>query len=360
MLYLGQFHVPDPFIAMVIGDSKIAVLNALEFGRGIRESEFDEVLALEGYQDKAARRWPNRTPGPAEVIAALAAERKVKSFLVPEDFPGGLAAKLTELGLKLSFAEGPLFPAREFKTKREAAAIREGNRCAALGIAAAEKLIRGSSIRGGKLFHKGEPLTSERLRFAIEVACLEAGALSLNTIAAGGDQACDPHCAGTGPLRANELIIVDVFPRVIKTGYHGDMTRTFLKGRASEAQRELVAAVKTAHANAICSVRDGANGLAIHRAVIAEFESKGYYTKRTKTGAVGFFHGTGHGLGLDVHELPKIRPVDYLLLKDAVVTVEPGLYYPGLGGCRIEDVVQVTKAKARLLSDYPYEWEFRG
>ena len=206
----------------------------------------------------------------------------------------------------------------------------------------------------------GKVLTSERLKFAIEVACLEAGALSLNTIAAGGDQACDPHCRGTGPLRANELIIVDVFPRVQKTGYHGDMTRTFLRGRATEAQQALVAAVRIAQAKAILDVRAGVNGRDVHRGVVAEFEERGFHTTRGATGSVGFFHGTGHGLGLAVHESPILSgAVDSILRRGAVVTVEPGLYYPGLGACRIEDVVQVCAGAPKLLSEYHYEWELR-
>jgi Xaa-Pro aminopeptidase len=94
--------------------------------------------------------------------------------------------------------------------------------------------------------------------------------------------------------------------------------------------------------------------------VVAEFERRGYETKCTARGSVGFFHGTGHGLGLAVHEPPRMNAtVDRKLLRGSVVTVEPGLYYPGLGACRIEDVVQVTAGQPRLLSDYHYEWELR-
>lgn len=361
MLYFGGFHAPDPFIALEAAGKKIAVLNALEFGRGKKESAFDELLPLETYHEKARKRWPELgAPGPAEVIAVLAAERRQKIFTIPEDFPAALASQLHAHGLKLVFPEGPLFPERVIKNAREAAAIREGNRCAALGIAAAERLLRQSKIKQGRLFLKGEPLTSEKLKFAIEVACLEAGALSLNTIAAGGDQACDPHCRGSGPLRANELIIVDVFPRVISTGYHGDMTRTFLKGRASDAQHALVEAVRAAQLGALKAVKAGVNGRDVHRGVVAEFDKRGYKTVRSDKGSTGFFHGTGHGLGLAVHELPRLSgAIDSVLPKGSVVTVEPGLYYPGLGACRIEDVVQVTGGKAKMLSDYSYTWELR-
>jgi Xaa-Pro aminopeptidase len=359
MLYLGRIQVPDAFVAFVARGKKYAVLGALELGRARKESAFDKVLPLETYLQRARKRWPDRKPGPAEVVALVAAEFRVKNFYIPDDFPAGLATRISQLGVGLTIVTDAIFPEREVKTPREIAAIREGNRCSAAGLAAAERLLRASKIKGRQLLHDGKPLTSECLRRAIEVACLEAGSLSHGTIAAGGDQACDPHCVGHGPLRANELIVVDVFPRVQTTGYHGDMTRTFLRGHASDAQRALVEAVRAAQFGAMQSIRAGVNGRDIHHGVIAEFEQRGYATKHTAKGSVGFFHGTGHGLGLAVHELPRMSTVDHTLLKDSVVTVEPGLYYPGLGGCRIEDVVQVTARGAKQLSDFHYDWELR-
>jgi Xaa-Pro aminopeptidase len=359
-LYFGRVDVPDAFVALAARGKKYAVVSALEFGRVKRKSDFDVVLPLETYLAKARETWPQRKPGPAEVICLLARELGQKRFTVPEDFPAGLFEKLGALGLHVVVAAGALFPGRELKTPAEAAAIREGNRCSAAGIAAAERVLRTSQIRNGKLFYRGSALTSERLKFAIEVACLQAGGVSANTIAAGGDQACDPHDRGSGPLRANELIIVDVFPRVSATGYHGDMTRTFLRGRASDAQRALVTAVRAAQLAALKAIRTGVNGREVHGKVTEVFTARGFETKRTAKGSVGFFHGTGHGLGLAVHEPPRISgAVDYVLRKNSVVTVEPGLYYPGLGGCRIEDVVQVTDRAPKMLSKFHYNWEIR-
>lgn len=360
LLYFGSFHAPDAFIACELKGKKVALLNALEFGRGKKESSFDHVYAVEEWHLKAKKRWTDRAIGTAEIIETLASAHRCKRFVIPDDFPAGLAARLHTLGLELIVAENSLFPERELKSRVEAAHIKEGNRCAALGIAAAEKALRKSKIKNGFLELSGEKLTSQKLKFLIEVACLEAGALSMNTIAAGGDQACDPHCTGSGPLRANELIIVDVFPRVQSTGYHGDMTRTFLKGKANDNQRALVDAVATAQSGAIAAIKDGVSGRNIHLGVVQFFEGRGFKTERTEAGSRGFFHGTGHGLGLAIHELPRLSgAVESLLQQDAVVTVEPGLYYPGLGGCRIEDVVQVQKRGCRMLSDYPYEWELR-
>lgn len=357
-LYFGRVDVPDPFVAFGVGRKKYAVVGALEFGRVKKTSDFDVVLPLERYQQRAREVWPERSPGAAEVICLLAREYKQKRFTIPSDFPSGVYAKLVELGLVLEVASGMLFPEREFKTPAEAAAIREGNRCSALGFAAAEKILRASKISGRKLLHRGLVVTSEYLKFAIEVACLEAGAVSANTIVAGGDQACDPHERGSGPLRPHELIIIDIFPRVTRTGFHGDMTRTFLRGRANDAQRAIVSTVRQAQLAALALIRHGVNGRDVHRQVVATFANAGFETKHTAHGSTGFFHGTGHGLGLDVHELPRLSgSIDSILKKDAVVTVEPGLYYPGIGACRIEDVVQVTAGKPKLLSNYHYTWE---
>jgi Xaa-Pro aminopeptidase len=360
VLYFGGVEAPDPFVAFSVRGKKFAVVSALEFGRVRRTSDFDRVLPLEACQERARRVWPRHKAGPARVVALLSRELKAGPFTVPEDFPAGLYRELRDLGVRVAISKGPLFPQREIKTAGDADALREGNRCSAAGIAAAERLLRACRIRGGRLLLGGRVLTSERLKVAIEIACIEAGSVSTSTIAAGGDQACDPHNTGSGPLRPNELIIVDVFPRVSATGFYGDMTRTFLRGRANDAQRAIVAAVRAAQLKALATIRAGVLGSEVHRKVSETLVSRGFETKKTSRGSVGFFHGTGHGLGLEVHEPPRMNATaDSPLKKGSVVTVEPGLYYPGVGACRIEDVVQVTAGAPRMLSRYPYVWELR-
>jgi len=358
-LYLGKFGVPDAFISFKKGAHRYAVLSQLEYSRGLKESAFDTILSLEEWMDKARGEFGRADVGIAEVIATLSKVYRMSGFRVPGDFPAWLAFELRDLGFDVQASKGSVFPSRETKTEEELAFLIEGNRCSAAGIRAAEKTLRAATIKRGYLHLDGKRLTSERLKEAIEIACLQAGSVSMDTIAAGGDQACDPHCGGSGPIKANELIIVDVFPRVSKTGYHGDMTRTFLKGSPSDAQRDLVAAVGGAQKQAVEQVRTGVNGKKIHTSIVQYFEKRGYKTERSENGAVGFFHGTGHGLGLDVHEAPRVSSVSYKLKRNSVVTVEPGLYYPGLGACRIEDVVAVTDDGSRMLSSYHYKWILR-
>ncbi|HQY05787.1 MAG TPA: Xaa-Pro peptidase family protein [Lacunisphaera sp.] len=359
MLYFGRVEVHDPFIAFGAGRKKITVQRTLEFGRVKRTGAFDVVLPHEACLARAQQRHGARA-GVAEIIATLAREYGLRRFRVADDFPAALYGKLTKLGLRLDFVGDQLFPEREIKTDTEAACIREGNRLCSVGYTVAEKILRAARIKGRTLVHRGKVLTSESLRFALETAIREQGGDPRDTIVAGGDQACDPHERGSGPLRPHELIIIDIFPRVLKTGYFGDMTRTYLKGRPREVQRRLVATVREAQKRATRAMRAGVDGRLVHRAVTDCFADAGYETRHTKTGSVGFFHGTGHGLGLAVHDPGRMSPaVAYPLKKGSVMTVEPGLYYPGLGGCRWEDVVQVTATGTKPLSKHPYNWEIK-
>ena len=358
MFYFGGVEVHDPFIAFGARGRKITVQSALEFGRVKRTSRFDQVLSREVWLDRARASYGPKA-GIAEIIACLSHEYGIKRFRVPDDFPAWLWVRLEGLGVRLELVGGLLFPEREIKTPREAAAIREGNRLCSVGYTVAEKILRAARIKGRTLVWRGRALTSESLRFHVETAIKEQGGEARDTILAGGDQACDPHECGSGPLHPNELIILDIFPRVLKTGYYGDMTRTYLKGRPSEAQRRLVATVKDAQRAATRMIRAGVDGRDVHELVKHVFTTAGYETKRGKQGATGFIHGTGHGLGLAVHDPGRMGPVSAILPKGAVVTVEPGLYYPGLGGCRWEDVVQVTDGKPKPLSSHPYDWEIR-
>ncbi len=356
-LYFGRVFVPDPFLSFAVNGKKFALVSSLEISRLKTESSFDVVLSLEEWHKKAARRYRKKTAAVADIVRLVASEYKISEFLVASDFPAGLAFKLRAARVPLQITQGPLFPGRMIKDEAEAKAIREGSAASAAGIRAAEKMLRKAKIKSGKLTLDGRPLTSERVRHAIEIACLEKGAQARQTIVAGGEQACDPHCQGTGPLRRNELIVIDVFPRVARTGYFGDMTRTFLKGRASPQQRRLVNTVRQAQQKALETIKAGVTGGRIHAIVENHFKAAGYRTNRSNGRPEGFIHGTGHGLGLEIHEPPRLNRTGPRLKAGSVITVEPGLYYRGLGGCRIEDVVRVTKTGCQMLSKCHYRWE---
>lgn len=364
LLYFGDFFAPDPFLAFGAQGKRIAVVNALEYGRAIKESRFDEILLREEWMEKVRRQkhrsaCHSRDDDLATMVCLLAKAFGIRKFVVPRDFPAGLAFALTRAKVKVTIGDSEFFPERSIKRDSEIKAIRKANAVSAIGIRTAEKILRTAVVRKGKLVYQKKVLTSEYLQEAIVMACLNAGALARNTIAAGGNQACDPHCTGSGPLYANQLIIVDVFPRVLRTGYYGDMTRTFLKGSASDVQSKLVATVRAAQLKAIETIKSGVTGARVHAEVVHYFEKQGYSTTREGNTYQGFFHSTGHGLGLDIHEAPSVGPQNARLRSGMVVTVEPGLYYPGLGAVRIEDVVCVTPSGTEMLSKFHYRWKVR-
>lgn len=361
VLYLSGVFVPDAFLCLIKGKHSIGIVSRLEYTRVKATSKFKEVLLLESVRAEAAQRFKVKvsTIGPAELIRYFTILLACDGVEIPSNFPAGLYAKLQSHGVDVSVAEDPFFPSRELKSDEEANAIRQGNRASAAGFRVAERVLKESKIEGKRLKYAGSILTSERLRHLIDGECLARGALAQHTIVAGGEQACDPHETGYGPLKPNELIIIDVFPRIRATGYHGDMTRTFLKGRASDAQRQLVGTVKAAQKAAIARVKAGVSCSSVHEAAAGIFESRDYRTERQGDTFVGFIHSTGHGLGLEVHEVPRVSRGAGRLRKGQVITIEPGLYYPGLGGCRIEDVVRVTKDGCEKLSSFHYRWEFK-
>ena len=361
IFYLTKVFVPDPFLCFIVGGRSTAVVNRLEYSRVRAQSNCDEVLLLETVQRQAAKalRMELLEVGPAEMMRYFAKLNKVREMEVPEDFPSVYFAKLLAAGMQVRVGADPFFSARELKSDAEAKALRQGNAASAAGIRTAERVLRASKIVGKCLKYEGRTLTSEWLRMMIDQACLSKGAVAHNTIVAGGKQGCDPHEGGHGPLKSNELIIIDVFPRLQKTGYHGDMTRTFLKGRANDAQRALVGAVRDAQLAALAKVKAGISGATVHAAAAQLFDARGFLTERRGEGFVGFIHSTGHGLGLEVHEAPRVSPTAGRLRKGQVITIEPGLYYPEVGGCRIEDVVRVTKEGSEMLSSMHYKWELR-
>jgi Xaa-Pro aminopeptidase len=362
MLYFSRFRASDPYLAFTLGNKKIGLTVPMEFSRMSNESAFDEVLLLPEIREAAARRFKlpkGGVPDDCQLVSHLAKVYGIDEFLVGARFPAGLAFKLKDAGLKITAAEtGGLLPQRLIKTAAEVESLRKGNRASAAGLRVVAKTLADSKIRNGLVIHEGRTLTSERLHELISMATLAEGAVALDTIAASGDQGCDCHNAGSGPIRAGELIVVDIFPRRVEDGYWGDMTRTFLKGTASDAQRRMVRTVKRAHALGISVIKPGVTGGKVQDTVEAFFAKEGYKTIKNSREPEGFFHAIGHGIGLEVHEGPSVRPASKQKLKKGmVVTVEPGLYYTGIGGCRIEDVVHVTAGGNEKISNAPYKWE---
>jgi Xaa-Pro aminopeptidase len=352
MLYATGLFVPDPFIYLNSGRRPLIVLSDLEIDRARKQAPHCRAVSLSAYQQKL-RRDGVKSPRYAHVIRQILREQKIRRAIVPDNFPLGLAKDLKKLGVKLK-PRASFFPKREIKSADEVRKISAALVMAEVGMAEGMEVLRRSKIgRNRSLIYHGIPLTSEKLRAVIDCAILQACGLAANTIVAGGKQACDPHERGHGLLRANEPVVIDIFPRSQKTGYFGDITRTVVRGRANEAVRKLYDTVWRGQKIGFEKVRANVPTGEVHKAVQEFFVQQGYKTGRHAGRMEGFFHGTGHGLGLEVHEAPRMGASSTEILRPGhVVTVEPGLYYPEIGGVRLEDVAFVTTNGAKNLTRF--------
>jgi Xaa-Pro aminopeptidase len=353
MLYAVGMFVPDPFIYLHSGGRPWIVMSDLEIDRARAQAPHCRVVSLSACQRKLRADGVKKASLP-QVIRLILREKKIGRVLVPDDFPFGLARDLKKLGIKLK-PRGDFFPRREIKSADEVKKISAALTMAEVGMAEGMEVLRRAKIhRDRKLIYHGIPLTSERLRAVIDCAILQACGLAANTIVAGGKQGCDPHERGHGPLRAHEPIIIDIFPRSQKTGYFGDITRTVVRGHASEGVRKLYATVLQGQKIGFGKIRAKMKTADVHKAVQQFFVQQGYKTGRRNGRMEGFFHGTGHGLGLEIHEAPRVSTSSTEKLRPGhVVTVEPGLYYPELGGgVRLEDVALVTGPGAKNLTRF--------
>jgi Xaa-Pro aminopeptidase len=339
MLYATRFFAPDAFIFLEERGKRTLVLSDLEIDRARKQADADEFVSYSALEREVQGKQ-KKAPAYEKVLSHFLRKRGVRSALVPASFPLGFAQELAGF-----------WPEREAKTEDELKLMRRALQITETGMARGIEVLSASKPGAGKkLSWSGKTLTSEVLRAEIDSAVLRAGGLPANTIVAGGDQACDPHERGFGPLKADSLIILDIFPRDATSGYFGDMTRTVVRGRASEKQRRLWDTVRDGQALALKKMKPGVDGLKLHNEVKQFFTDRGFPTEVRDGRQVGFFHGTGHGLGLEIHEFPRFQKT--VFKPGQVLTVEPGLYYPGVGGVRIEDVVVVTKAGTRMLSRF--------
>jgi Xaa-Pro aminopeptidase len=351
MLYAVGMFVPDPFIYFEIAGRTYAVLSDLEVDRARKQATVDRVLSLSRYQ-KALKKTGMVAPRLSDVVNRVLREFRVRAVEVPCTFSLGLAQRLR--GIRVKVKPGPFFTNREIKTAAEVAKIGDALSLAEHGMRSAVNVLRASRIGpDGFLRWHGTKLTAEHVQGMINATIAGLGGTANHTIVACGNQGCDPHETGHGPLKAHKPIILDIFPRDAETGYWGDITRTVVRGRASEQIRVLYATVSKGQEIAFEKLRDGVNSQDVHQAVHASFRKAGFVTGRRAGRMQGFFHGTGHGLGLEIHEQPRVSSMEVALRAGHVVTVEPGLYYWGIGGVRLEDVALIQAKRARNLTQFP-------
>jgi Xaa-Pro aminopeptidase len=354
--------IPDPFLYIEKDGTKHIMIGAMEIPR-LAELGLFEVHPREEFGvDELIDSGKNWSEIGEELRLRTLRAVGVTSATVPQTFPLGVADHLRENGIDLQVDRDLFEDRRRVKSDFEIEGIRRAQAAAEAGMAAARDLLRRARANGDYLELGDEPLTSERLKVAIAQEFVAHGASADAFIVAHGAQAAVGHEMGSGPIRPGETVVIDLWPRDNESFCFADMTRTFVVGPVSDEAAEWHRLCKEALDRAVADVAAGVEGKSVFEHTCEIFEAAGYPTQRTKTPgeplADGFFHGLGHGVGLEVHEAPGMGIVSDKTLKAGdVVTVEPGLYRQGVGGVRLEDLLLVTENTAENLTSFPYDLE---
>ena len=350
--------VPDPFLYFERNGSKVAMLSSFEVDRlrevGVEAHPYEAF----GWDDLVASGMP-REEVDLELAVRAAKEWGVSSAAVPGTFPLELADRLRATGTELTVDRDLFLQRRRVKTDSELAGIRRAQKGADEAMGAARDLLRRAEPKNGSVVLEGEPLTSERLKFEILRIFGEHGLAADEFIVSHGPQSAVGHDMGSGAIASDESIVIDIWPRDRESMCYADMTRTFVVGTPSDELKEYHRLVYDALQRSLESVRAGVEGRSVFTEVCELFQDAGYPTQLSKQpGQVldsGFYHGLGHGVGLEVHEQPWLGRAPGSMVAGDVVTLEPGLYRHGYGGCRLEDLALVTEDGCENLTNFPYD-----
>ncbi len=347
MRYITRFVTNDPVpIIKKRGEKPIMILPVMEADRAERESIAQSITRQQaGYQEIITTE-----KNPYNITAALIERCAGGAVIVPPHFPLAIARALEKKVPVMMDEHSVIAQSRALKSSDEINSISIAQKAAEEAMQQAINLIRGSTIRNGLLWHDEEALTSEKIRYTIHSTLLAHGCTAHDTIVSCGEETAMPHCTGEGQLQAYQPIVIDLFPRSDTSGYHADMTRTVSKGEPSQKVCELFEAVRQAEILGEGMISAGVSGADCYQKVRDYFDEHGF-----KTDTEGFIHSLGHGIGLEVHEKPSLSPAGEELKEGHVVTVEPGLYYRGVGGVRIENMGVVTSSGFNRLTNFPVE-----
>jgi Xaa-Pro aminopeptidase len=354
--------IPDEFLYVEKGDRRAVVIHSLEIPRVREEAPDLEIIPVE--QLGADELYAQGKQGwEVELELALRACRElgIDSATVPATFPTGHADHLRAQGIEIVVDRDLFDNRRRSKNETELRGIRNAQRACEAALDAARELLRRAETNGGGLEVDGTPLTCERIKRVIEDVFADHAVEGGDMIVSHGPQTAVGHDTGSGQIAPNEPIVVDLYPKDKATGCYADMTRTYVVGEPSGELRAWYRLVKEALDSSTSEVKPGVNGRMLFEQVCELFHQAGYKTQLHKQpGEVledGFFHGLGHGVGLEVHELPAMSRTGHDLVPGDVITIEPGLYRAGYGGLRLEDLVLVTKDGYEVITDYPYDLE---
>ena len=352
--------IPDAFLYLEHDGRRAVAMHTLEIARVRADApELEVIPTAELGEDDLYAAGKQGEEVTLELVLRACREVGITSAAVPPTFPLEKADFLRLNGVELAVDRGLFEDRRRAKTERELQGIRNAQRACEAALDEARALLRAARPNGAGLESDGEPLTSERLKRTIESVFMRFDVEGGDMIVSHGPQTAVGHDEGSGQLQPNEPVVFDLFPRDKATGCYADMTRTYVVGEPSAELQEWHRLVKEALERSTVDVRPGVNGRALFERVCGLFQDAGYKTQLNKQpGEVledGFFHSLGHGVGLELHELPYMGRTGHDLVPGDVITIEPGLYRSGYGGLRLEDLVLVTDSGYEVLTDYPYE-----
>jgi Xaa-Pro aminopeptidase len=354
--------IPDPFVYAELGDRRVVAISAMEATRVEGLGSGLEVRPTEEFgADDIRRSGVDVHTAATQLAVRIARGLGIDAATVPRGFPLGIGDALRAAGIELTVDQKLFDDRRRRKNEQELAGIRRAQKAAEAGVAVARELLRRAERSNGGLSVDGERLTCELVKERIQAAFLAHGALAEEMIVSHGPQTAVGHEMGTGVIAADDVVLLDLFPIDLESACYADLTRTFVIGEVPDEIREWHGFCREALELAVSEIRPGVNGAAVHRLVSEFFAERGFPTLLTKPeGEVlrdGFYHGLGHGVGLEVHESPAISMLGEELVPGDVITIEPGLYRHGFGGVRVEDLLLVTDDGYERLTDCPYDLE---
>ena len=348
-----RFAVGDPAAWLQIsGDPpqdaptrSIFILRDIEMGRARRHVTVDEVACPADFQPPDGLSGDRET-ATAQAVAECLRRNGIRRAIADRTLPLIFAEMIRRVGIEVRCDTEMGIRERRSKDEQEVEWLREAQRVTEKTVEMACALVAGAVAKsGGDLEHDGAPLTSERLREIVDISLLKTGYTNPTSIIAGGPTGADCHDVGAGQLYAGQPVIIDIFPCNRATRYYGDCTRTVVHGDVPEPIERMHAAVVAAKAAATAVCRAGATGEAVHEAAARVVCAHGYEMGLPPTDAgddyCAMTHGTGHGIGLDVHEPPLLDKKGPALVVGDALTIEPGLYSRSCGGVRVEDMVIV-------------------
>ncbi len=370
LLHRIRFRVGDPVAMMewsLGGGNRIRtlILRDIEIDRARKTARADNICSPLDFSPSNGLSSERET-ATAQALAECLVRAGAKKAVCDRTFPAIFQHHLVNAGISVR-CDPLLFTLdRRAKDATEIAAMQESQRVTERAIELACRFIANASANAsGGLLHQGSPVTSERVRGEIDTFLIREGYENPRSIVAGGPQGGDCHHDGTGPLQTGQPIIVDVFPRNKASGYWGDSTRTVVHGTIPTEVARMHAAVVLAKATAIKSVKAGVTGDSVHAVTRRVIQDAGFGMGLPPMNSpatwCGMVHGTGHGVGLDVHELPLVDAGGPELIDGDTITIEPGLYCHAIGGIRVEDAIVVTRDGAMNLGNgLPEGLDWRG